>query len=565
MWKTRLARAGRPPPPRAARPPPSSATRRRRARPRGRVRAAGGRARAARAAARPRARATQRTRPTRARARSRRAATRRRRPPRTRRRPRQSAASRARPRRRRCARRSRGRTARSPRPRARSVGRAVRGPQVVGRRARRDDQRPAPLARAHARPTPSAANHEQRTKSNGGDAHPPDGLGHHLWGKLSTERKGAGSEHDPAPRQIPRARVHLTFLRIAVVYMTGAWRRRSAMGDPVQQADEQRPSLPPPVHHWQHTAPPLMVMVARPMARAAAVVVTGAPVAAGAPNQLVWPPRPPPLLASHPTSLIWQQLPPAVLSTNGVGAPPPPRARPPTAFSTTGRLHQQQYHPSVVGGGRQASPPSPPSMSDRARDVVEDMERMRQNKTAQNTQIIALFRAGVTVREIARRLDVHHSTIVRRLKRLRSTDDEVLADGDQDHASRRRGRARAATRTSKEDGRVTSAGVRSELSTTERSRRAVPPPLAPDSRPCARADSRTARRGRGQGDRAVRSVRRKSAGAARTGRVPVNKTQGAVSLVVIGCVDVYNRGAFLTDRERRGRHARLPSRARPRA
>ena len=225
-------------------------------------------------------------------------------------------------------------------------------------------------------------------------------------------------------------RVHFTFLRIAVVYMTGAWRRRSAMGDPVQQADEQRPSLPPPVHHWQHTAP-LMVMVARPMARAAAVVVTGAPVAAGAPNQLVWPPRPPPLLASHPTSLIWQQLPPAVLSTNGVGAPPPPHARPPTAFSTTGRLHQQQYHPSVVGGGRQASPPSPPSMSDRARDVVEDMERMRQNKTAQNTQIIALFRAGVTVREIARRLDVHHSTIVRRLKRLRSTDDEVLADGDQ--------------------------------------------------------------------------------------------------------------------------------------
>ena len=202
------------------------------------------------------------------------------------------------------------------------------------------------------------------------------------------------------------------------------------MGDPVQQADEQRPSLPPPVHHWQHTAPPLMVMVARPMARAAAVVVTGAPVAAGAPNQLVWPPRPPPLLASHPTSLIWQQLPSAVLSTNGVGAPPP-HARPPTAFSTTGRLHQQQYHPSVVGGGRQASPPSPPSMSDRARDVVEDMERMRQNKTAQNTQIIALFRAGVTVREIARRLDVHHSTIVRRLKRLRSTDDEVLADGDQ--------------------------------------------------------------------------------------------------------------------------------------
>ena len=73
-------------------------------------------------------------------------------------------------------------------------------------------------------------------------------------------------------------------------------------------------------------------------------------------------------------------------------------------------------------------------------------------------------------------------------------------------ASKRK--ARAATRTSKEDGRVTSAGVRSELSTTERSRRAVPPPLAPDSRPCARARLQSSRRGRGQGrDSAVRSVR----------------------------------------------------------
>ena len=73
-------------------------------------------------------------------------------------------------------------------------------------------------------------------------------------------------------------------------------------------------------------------------------------------------------------------------------------------------------------------------MSDRAHVAVENMERVRLSITDQNRQIIALYRAGITVREIARRLDVHHSTIVRRLKRLRqakrSTDGDLLLGND---------------------------------------------------------------------------------------------------------------------------------------
>ena len=72
------------------------------------------------------------------------------------------------------------------------------------------------------------------------------------------------------------------------------------------------------------------------------------------------------------------------------------------------------------GGGCSggAAPGAEGAPHDKTRLATDDTERLRLFKTAQNEKIVGFYREGLPVREIARRVSLHHSTVVRRLKAL---------------------------------------------------------------------------------------------------------------------------------------------------